>query len=85
MIVPFPVPDGVTEHQVWLLDVVQEELEVTVKLVWPAGDAGTFWLGGVTVSVGAAPAWVTVTTTGVSPVTVVVMLATRWVVRGLMA
>ena len=79
------MPEGVTVHQVWLLATVQDELEVTVKVVCPAGVAGTFWLGGVTVRVGVAPAWVTVTTTGVSPVTVVVILATRVVVRGFMA
>ena len=36
----------------------------------------TVWLGGVTDSVGAAPAWVTVTTTGDSPGTVTVTFAT---------
>jgi hypothetical protein len=51
-------------------------LEVTVKVVDPAGVAGTFWLGGVTLRVGEDAAWVTVTTTGVKPATVVVMLAT---------
>jgi hypothetical protein len=77
--VPFPVPDGFTVHQVWSLTTVQEEFDVTVKFVIPAG-AVTFWLGGVTVSVAAAPAWVTVTTIGVSPITVTVMFATRGVV-----
>ena len=52
--VPLPVPEGVTVHQVWLLAAVHDELEVTVKLVDPAGVAGTFWLGGVTDSVGGA-------------------------------
>ena len=56
---------------------VQAEFEVTVNCVVPAG-AVTFWLEGVTVSVGIdVPAWVTVTTTGVSPTTVTVTLATR--------
>ena len=59
---------------------VQEAFEVTVKGVVPAA-AVTFWLGGVTESVGVAPAWVTVTTTGVRPTTVTVTLATREVVR----
>jgi len=73
---PFPVPPDVTVHHVWSLDTIQEELDVTVKLVVPAGDV-TFWFGGTTESVGEVPAWETVTTTGVSPVTVTVILATR--------
>ena len=79
--VPLPDPEVFTVHQDWSLETVQEEFEVTVNAVDPAGVAGTFWFGGVTVRVGVAPACVTVTTTGVSPVTVVVMLATREVVR----
>ena len=74
--VPFPEPEGVTVHHVWSLTTVHDALEVTVKFVLPAGVAGTFWFGGVTVRVGAAPACVTVTMTGESPVTVVVTLAT---------
>jgi hypothetical protein len=63
-------------HQLWSLEAVQVVLEVTVKFVVAAGAAVTFWLGGVTDSAGAAPCWVTVTTTGESPATVVVILAT---------
>jgi hypothetical protein len=48
-------------------------LEVTVNAVEP-GASGTFWLAGVTERVGAA--WETVTTVGVNPDTVTVMLAT---------
>ena len=77
--VPLPLPDGVTVHQVWSLVTVHAEFDVTVKGVVPAG-AVTFWFGGVTASVGAAPAWVTVTTTGERPVTVTVTFATRDVV-----
>jgi hypothetical protein len=54
---------------------VQDEFEVTAKEVDPA-DAGTFWLGGVTMSVGVAPSCVTVTITAGIPLTVTVMLAT---------
>ena len=79
---PLPLPDeGVTIHQVWSLTTVQDELEVTANVVDPAGVAGTFWLAGVTVRVGVAPACVTVTTMGEIPDTVVVILATREVVR----
>ena len=78
MIVPLPLPEGVTVHQVWSLKTVQEELDITLKVVAPA-TAGTFWLGGVTISVGAAASWVTVTVTGVTPAAVTVMVATRWV------
>ena len=75
--VPFPLPVGVTVHQVWSLVTVQAELEATEKGVVPA-DAETLWFGGVTVRVGKmVPAWVTVTITGESPVTVTVILATR--------
>ena len=63
-------------HHAALLEVVQAELEVTVKLVLPAEEL-TFWLTGVTVRVGDPAAWVTVTTTGASPVTVTVILAVR--------
>jgi hypothetical protein len=55
VIVPFPVPEGVTVHQVWLLETLQLEFDVTVNEVEPAAD-GTFWFEGVTVSVGAAAA-----------------------------
>ena len=81
VMVPFPDPEVLTVHQVWSLATVQDEFEVTVKAVDPAGVAGTFWLAGVTARVGVAPACVTVTTTGLRPVTVTVMFATREVVR----
>ena len=73
---PFPEPDVVTVHQVWSLLAVQFELDVIVNEVVPASTE-TAWLEGVTLNVGAAPAWLTVTTTGDSPVTVTVILATR--------
>ena len=63
-------------HQVWSLVAVHELVAVTVNVVEPAGEA-TFWFGGITASVGLVAACVTVTTIGVSPVTVVVILATR--------
>ena len=74
---PFPLPDGVTVHQVWLLTAVQEQFAVSEKLVEPAGVSGTFWFDGVTASVQGAAAWVTVTTTGVSPATVTVIFEVR--------
>ena len=49
-------------------------LDVTVKEVLPDGEV-TLWMAGVTESAGAA--WVTVTTMGVNPETVTVLLATR--------
>ena len=61
MIVPLPDPEGVTVHQALSETTVQLVLEVTVKDVDPAGEAGTFWLGGVTLNVAGIPAWVTVT------------------------
>lgn len=76
---------GVTVHQPALLLVVHEVLDVTVKVVLPAGVFGTFWLGGTTVRVGAPAAWVTVTTTGVSVATVTVILAILDTVVGLTA
>ena len=36
VIVPLPVPEGVTVHHVWLLVTVQDELEVTENVVDPA-------------------------------------------------
>ena len=54
MIVPFPVPEGVTVHQEALLTAVQLEFEITLKLVVPT-TYETFWLEGVTVSVGTKP------------------------------
>ena len=36
VILPSPVPEGVTVHQVWLLEAVHVELEVTAKEVEPA-------------------------------------------------
>ncbi len=74
MIVPFPVPEEVTVHQVWSLMAVHNEFEVTVKEVLPAATPTT-WFNGLTDNVGAACA--TVTTTGLKPVTVVVMFAVR--------
>jgi hypothetical protein len=74
--VPFPDPDGVTVHHDWSLEAVQEEVEVTVNEVLPAGGV-TGWLEGVTVRTGVRPACMTVTMIGVSPVTVIVMFATR--------
>ena len=59
-----------------MLDAVQLVLDVTENDVFPE-DAVTGWSAGATDSVGAAPAWVTVTTTGVSPDTVTVTFATR--------
>ena len=58
-----------------MLVTVQALFDVTVNGVVPAVDV-TFWLGGVTDSVGTKAAWVTVVTIGVNPVTVVVTLAT---------
>ena len=81
--VPLPLPEGLTVHQVWSLTTVQDEFDVTANVVDPAGDAGTFWLGGVTFRYGVSAAWVTVTMTGEIPVTVVVILATRDVNNGL--
>jgi len=72
--VPFPAPDGVTVHQVWLLLAVQLVFAVTVKSVDPDVEA-TAWFKGLTDNVGAA--WVTVTTTGDNPATVTVTFATR--------
>ena len=77
--VPFPEPDVVMVHQAWSLEEIQVVLEVTVKEVLPAAVV-TFWLAGVTDRVGTTPACVTVTTIGVSPVTVTVTFAIRWVV-----
>jgi hypothetical protein len=77
VIVPFPEPERVTVHQAWSLDAVHAEFEVTAKAVLPAADV-TFWLGGVTTSVGVAPLWVTVTVTGLAmPAPVTVMVAMR--------
>jgi hypothetical protein len=41
VIVPLPVPEEVTGHQVWLLVAVHAQFEVTVKLVVPAEDVTT--------------------------------------------
>jgi hypothetical protein len=35
VIVPFPLPEGVTEHQVWLLETFQVLFEVTVNVHVP--------------------------------------------------
>lgn len=53
--VPLPTPEGVTVHQAALLLADQAELEVTVKVVFPAA-AATFWFDGVTLRVGEVPA-----------------------------
>ena len=74
VIVPLPVPAAVGTHHDWSLVQVQAEFEVTVKGVVPA-TAVTDCVDGVTESVGAA--WETVTVTGVTPVTVVVIVAER--------
>jgi hypothetical protein len=74
--VPFPLPEVVTVHQVWSLDTIHEEFDVTVNEVLPAGGV-TVWFGGATASVGDDPAWETVTTTGDNPVIVTVIFATR--------
>ena len=64
-------------HHVWSLTAVQvDAVVVTVKLVFPAGGV-TFWFEGETIREGEVPACVTVTTTGVIPVTVTVMDAIR--------
>ena len=58
---PFPLPEeGATVHHAALLTDVHVVFEVTVMVAVPA-EAGTFWLAGPTVRIGAAPAWVTVT------------------------
>ena len=62
-------------HQTASLVTVQADPVTTLNGEVPAGE-GTVWLSGVTVRVGAVPAWVTVTATGVNPVTVTVRLAT---------
>ena len=74
--VPLPDPEAVTVHQAELLVADHAVLLVTVKFVFPA-TALTFWFDGVTDKVGEPAACVTVTVTGVSPVTVTVTLATR--------
>ena len=53
--VPLPDPDGVTVHQLWLLDTVQVVLEVTVKEVFPA-EVVTCWPVGEIVNIGEAAA-----------------------------
>ena len=73
---PLPVPEVVTKHQDALLTQVHEVLELTVNKVVPAAEV-TFWLEGLTASVGAAAAWVTVTFTGLAPFTLTVMVASR--------
>jgi hypothetical protein len=54
VIVPFPVPEGVTVHQDESLTAVQEEFDRTVKFVFPAAKE-TFRLEGVTLNVGVEP------------------------------
>jgi hypothetical protein len=72
--VPFPDPELVTEHQDWSQTTVHDAFDVTVNEVDPAAEV-TLWVGGATDRDGAAPACVTVTTMGVSPETVTVILA----------
>jgi hypothetical protein len=54
VIVPEPVPEGVTVHQDWLLEAVHAAAVVTVKAVVP-GAAVTGWSEGVTVRVVLVP------------------------------
>ena len=74
--VPLPLPAKVTVHHAASLLACQLVLEVTVKAVFPAA-ALTFWLAGVTLNTGDPAAWVTVTVTSGSPVTVTVIVAVR--------
>lgn len=76
VMVPFPLPEGVTVHHPELLDAIQLVFDVTVNVVTPSLLV-TFWLGGVTASVAAAPDCETVTVWAGRPVTVTVMVATR--------
>ena len=57
IILPFPLPDGVTVHQVWLLKAIQLQpaVEVTAKVAAPAAFV-TFWFAGVTLKVQGAAA-----------------------------
>ena len=64
-----------------MLEAVHEQFDTTLKVVVPAVYA-TFWFDGVTLRVHGAAAWVTVTTIGVRPETVTVILAVRCVVFG---
>ena len=75
---PFPVVPAVTVHHAELLEVVQAVFDVTVNEVEPAS-VPTFWFAGDTDRVGVAPAWVTVTVTGVDPDCDTVILAIRCV------
>lgn len=77
VIVEFPLPEGSTVHHDALLEAVQDVFEISENVVLPE-DAGTFWFGGPTVSMGAAPACVTVTSWSGRPETMTVMVATRW-------
>ena len=54
VIIPLPVPEGVTVHQAWLLVAAQDMLDKTSKLTAPEEDK-TFWFDGVTVNVGVVP------------------------------
>lgn len=74
--VPLPVPEAVTVHQVWSLVEPQSVLEVTLNAVLPAAVVTT-WFVGLTLKVGVAPDWVTVTVNGVNPTTVTVIVAIR--------
>ena len=71
---PVPAPDGVTEHQAASLDAVQANEEVTAKTVVPGYDQ-TAWLEGETTNDAEEAACTTVTTMGVGPLAVTVMLA----------
>jgi hypothetical protein len=54
VICPFPEPEPVGMHHPALLPAVQEEFDVTLKVVDPAGVV-TSWFGGVTARVGVTP------------------------------
>ena len=60
VIVPLPVPEAVTVHQVWSLEAVHAMFEATVKLVVPE-EVETFWFEGITLNVAAVLDCVTVT------------------------
>ncbi len=58
---------GATLNHATLSSTVQLVFEARVNVVDPAG-AVTFWIAGNTKRIGAAPAWLTVTTTFGTPV-----------------
>ena len=79
--VPFPVPDGVTVHQVWSLVAVQLMFEVTSKVVVPDVDV-TSRFEGNTLSVAAPLACVTVTILLLTPEPATVIVAILELVPG---